>query len=28
MQEAELAFLRDNEIEQASIAHQYVGLAY
>jgi len=28
MQETELAFLRDNEIEQASIAHQYVGLAY
>ena len=28
MQETELAFLRDNEFEQASVAHQYVGLAY
>ena len=28
MQETELAFLRDNEFEQASVAHQYVGLPY
>lgn len=28
MQEVELAFLRDNEAEQASVANQYVGLPY
>mgnify|MGYP000105847934 CR=1 FL=1 len=28
MQEVELGFLRDNEPEQASVAHQYVGLPY
>lgn len=28
MQETELAFLRDNSLEQASVAHQYVGLPF